>query len=364
MDKNIDHIRQEIDDLDQQLLHLLNRRAQCAQSIGDIKKQINSPVFHPERENQVISNLTHANAGPLLNTSIAAIWREVMSGCRALEQTTHVAYLGPAGTFTEEAAVSFFGSSVELEPASSIDAVFKSVVNENCRFGVIPIENSTEGSVNRSLDLLQQSSLKIVGELRLTIRHQLLSLAQDMAQIKVVCAHPQALAQCQAWLAEHLPHAIKQAVPSNAEGAMMASKNPEMAAIAGKNASNLYQLPILAQGIQDTDRNKTRFVILARNEETQAALKQADTSCTSLVVSVPNRPGALHDLLIPLKNHQVTLTRLESRPAKSEHWDYFFYMDILGHLEHPPVKLAIGEMQQICSFFKVLGSYSVREDLT
>ena len=363
MDKNIQSFRQEIDSIDQQLLQLLNRRAHCAQEIGEIKKQTDSPVFHPERENQVIQNLIDGNSGPIMNTSIATIWREIMSACRALEQNIRVAFLGPAGTFTEEAAVSFFGSSVEFEPCSNIDAIFKAVSNENCRFGVIPIENSTEGSVNRSLDLLQQSTLKIIGELRLTIRHQLLSLENDLSNIETVYAHPQALAQCQTWLSENLSHAVQQAVSSNAEGALFASKTPKTAAIAGKNAANLYQLRTLAQGIQDIGHNKTRFVVLARQEEPQTSLLDADSSCTSLVVSVPNKPGALHALLLPLKKHQVSLTKLESRPAKSEHWEYFFYMDIAGHLEHPPVQQAIEEVRQLCSFFRILGSYSVRKEV-
>lgn len=362
MDKNINTFRQEIDAIDLQLLQLLNRRAQCAQEIGEIKKLTGSPVFHPEREKQVIENLTLANTGPILNTSISFIWQEIMSACRALEQTIQVAFLGPEGTFTHEAAISFFGQSAVFEPCTTIDAVFKAVSNENCRFGIIPIENSTEGSVNRALDLLQQSSLKIIGELRLDIHHQLLSIDSDLYHIKTVYAHPQALAQCQLWLAENLPNAIKQAVNSNAEGALLASQTPHTAAIAGKNAAQIYQLHILSQGIQDTQYNKTRFVILARQKESQVPPSTVESSMTSLVVSVPNKPGALHDLLVPLKKHQVTLTRLESRPAKSEHWDYFFYMDIEGHLEHPPVKQAIEEMEKICSFFKILGSYCVRKE--
>ncbi|MGL4667332.1 MAG: prephenate dehydratase, partial [Saezia sp.] len=353
----------EIDNIDLQLLQLLNRRARCAQEIGEIKKQEGSPVFHPERENQVIEILTHANTGPVLNVSVAAIWREIMSACRALEQNIRVAFLGPAGSFTEEAAISYFGSSTEFESCGNIDAIFKAVSNGNCRFGVIPIENSTEGSVNRSLDLLQQSTLKIVGELRLSIRHQLLSQEASLADIDTVYAHPQALAQCQSWLAVNLPNAVRQAVASNAEGALLASKNKKTAAIAGKNAANIYQLQTLAQGIQDTDYNKTRFVVLARQEEAQTTLKDAESSCTSLVVSVPNKPGALHDLLVPLKNYKVSLTRLESRPAKSEHWEYFFYMDVTGPLDHPPVKKAVEEVQQLCSFFKILGSYSIRKEV-
>jgi chorismate mutase domain of proteobacterial P-protein, clade 2 len=363
MGNNIDIFRKEIDTIDQQLLQLLNRRAACAQEIGEIKKQTGSPVFHPERENQVIQNLVDANTGPVMNASVAAIWREIMSACRALEQHIRVAFLGPAGTFTEEAAISFFGSSVAFEACSSIDAIFKSVSNDNCRFGVIPIENSTEGSVNRSLDLLQQSTLKIVGELRLTIRHQLLSRETDLSGIQTVYAHPQALAQCQMWLSENLPHAVQQAVSSNAEGALLASQNPKTAAIAGKNAADLYQLHTLEQGVQDTGHNRTRFLVLARQDEAQTPLFDINSSCTSLVVSVPNKPGALHDLLVPLKRHQVTLTKLESRPAKSEHWEYFFYMDIAGHLDHPPVRQAVEEVRQLCSFFKLLGSYSIRKEV-
>ena len=362
MDKKIIPLREKIDAIDKQLLALMNQRACYAQEIGHLKKEIQSPVFHPQREEQVIRDLMAVNPGPLNNQSIEPIWREIMSACRALEQAVRVAFLGPQGNFTQEAAVAYFGSSVEFEPCASIDAIFKAVSNENCRFGVIPIENSTEGVVTRSLDLLQQSSLKIVGEVGLKISHNLLSLNDHLSEIKVVYAHPQALAQCHNWLLEHMPQAQRQAVASNAEGARLASLDPQAAAVASEHAAGYFKLQVVAQGIQDASNNRTRFVVLARHDELQPEFSEGGTACTSVVVSVPNLPGAVCDLLAPLKAHQVSLTRFESRPARSDQWEYFFYMDIAGHAKEPAVAQALEEVRRICTFFKLLGSYSVRRE--
>lgn len=363
MAKNIQSYRTQIDMIDQQLLKLLNERAHCALAIGEIKKETATPVFHPERENQVIQSLVVANQGPLRNASIAAIWQEIMSACRSLEEPIKVAFLGPVGTFTEEAALSYFGSGVEFDPCPQIDDIFKSVTNGHSRFGVVPIENSTEGSVARSLDLLQQSSLKIIGEHSLAVKHLLLGQTTDLQKIKVVYAHPQALAQCQDWLRAYLPHALRQAVSSNAEGARLASEDPLAVAIAGKRAATIYKLQELAHGIQDVSNNRTRFVVLARQEELEAPVTDGHASCTSIVVSVPNRSGAVHDLLVPLKKYGVTLTRLESRPARSGQWEYFFYMDLVGHISQPAIAQALEEVHQMCTFYKVLGSYFVRKEI-
>lgn len=363
MDKEIKNLRSQIDAIDLELLQLLNRRAALAQQIGELKKELQSPIFHPQRENQVIEALSKSNPGPIKDESIAPIWREIMSACRALEQTIRVAFLGPQGTFTEEAAISYFGCSVEFEPCNDIDAIFKAVSNGNCRFGVVPVENSTEGVVTRSLDLLQQEPLKIVGEVSLRVRHQLLALQNDLHKITTVYAHPQALAQCQNWLTQHIPHAKRQAVSSNAEGARLASMDPTAAAIASERTAGFFQLHVVMPGIQDVSSNRTRFVILAQKEELQPPYSDDDISCTSIVVSVPNIPGAVHDLLAPLKAHKVSLTRFESRPAKSDQWEYFFYMDVVGHASQPSVAKALEDVRQICTFYKVLGSYFVRREL-
>lgn len=363
MDNQIPQLRDEIDELDRQLLDLLNQRARLAQQIGEIKKEVCSPVFHPEREAQVIQSLVAANQGPLRAQSIAPIWREIMSACRSLEQVIRVAFLGPVGTFSEQAALEYFGSSAEFEACPDIDAIFRAVSNENCRFGIVPIENSTEGVVTRSLDLLQQASLKIVGEVGLRIRHNLLSLQGKLDEIEVIYAHPQALAQCQNWLTAHVPQARRQAVSSNAEGARLAASEPMAAAVSSERAAGIFGLQVVARGIQDASNNRTRFVVLANNSELQPEFSDQAAACTSVVVSVPNKPGAVYDLLAPLKAHEVSLTRFESRPARSDQWEYFFYMDIAGHIGQPAVAQALQDVREICSFYKLLGSYIVSREL-
>lgn len=360
----IQKFRSQIDALDQQLLELLNQRAQVATQIGEIKKQTNSTVFHPAREQQVIQNLVSCNQGPLTEQSVSAIWHEVMSACRSLEHSTQVAYLGPRGSYSEEAAISYFGSSVEMQSCPDMDSVFKAVENGNSHYGVVAVENSTEGVVTRVLDLLQKTSLKIVGEVGLKIKHALLRKEAGLEDIEVVYAHTQALAQCQQWLSKNLPNAKRQAVSSNSLGAQLASKDPGAVAIASQRAARTYGLHVLVQNIQDLENNRTRFVILAPGNEPQIAYEQDRAVCTSLVVSVPNRPGAVYDMLAPLKKHQVSLSRLESRPAKSDQWEYFFYMDIEGHIEQPAVASAVEEVRQICTFFKVLGCYPVEQEMS
>lgn len=359
---DISKYRSQIDALDKELLELLNQRAEAASHIGEIKKLTTSAVFHPQRERQVIQNLVSHNRGPLSEQSIEAIWREVMSACRSLEQVIQVAFLGPQGSYSEEAAISHFGSSVVFQPCPDVESVFKAVENGNCYYGVAAVENSTEGVVTQVLDLLQKTPLKIIGEVSLKIRHSLLRKEASLENIEVVYAHTQALAQCQQWLSKNLPNAKRQAVASNSFGAKLASEDPCAAAIASQRAATAYGLHTLVQNIQDISHNRTRFVVLAPSSEPQRAYEEGTPVCTSLVVSVPNRPGAVYDLLAPLKKHQVSLSRFESRPAKSEQWEYFFYMDIEGHIEQPSVASAVEEVRQICTFFKLLGSYPIEQE--
>lgn len=358
----LSHLRCQIDTLDQQLLELLNQRAQVATQIGEIKKQTESAVFHPQREQQVIQNLVAGNQGPLTEPSIKAIWREVMSACRSLEQQVEVAFLGPQGSYSQEAALNYFGSSVMLQPCPDMPSVFKAVENGNCHYGVVAIENSTEGVVTQALDLLQTTPLKIIGEVRLQIKHALLRKEASLDNIDVVYAHPQALAQCQQWLSKNLPNAKRQAVASNSLGAQLAAENSNAAAIASQRAADTYGLHVLVKNIQDFSNNRTRFVVLAPDHEPQQVYSKDKAVCTSLVVSVPNRPGAVYDLLAPLKEHQVSLSRLESRPAKSDQWEYFFYIDIEGHIEQPSVAAAVSDVRRMCTFFKFLGSYPIEQE--
>lgn len=360
MSKPLAELRTKIDSIDRELLDLLNRRAVVAQQVGEVKKREGSPFFRPDRVAQVIERIQQINTGPLSNAHVAAVWREIMSACLALESPIRVAFLGPAGTFSEQAALQFFGASIEPLPCVSIDEVFRATAAGGASYGVVPVENSTEGVVSRSLDLLLNTPLHIVGECSLMVRHNLLRLSDSLDGIEAVYAHPQALAQCQGWLNTHLPDALRHAASSNAEGARLASTNPSWTGIASDRAAAQFGLHTAAHAIQDDAFNRTRFAIVCL-PQTLATPAASGRDCTSLVVSVPNRPGAVHDLLMPLKTHGVSMTRFESRPARSGQWEYYFYIDLAGHPSDPPVASALAELQQLCAFYKVLGTYPLSD---
>ena len=351
-------LRVQIDALDRELLAALNRRAQLAQTVGEVKKREGSVAFRPEREAQVIDGLKLVNPGPLKSESVAPIWREIMSACRALETPTRVAYLGPAGTFSEEAALGYFGSSIVRVPCASVDEVFRVTTAGAADFGVVPVENSTEGMVARSLDQFLVTPLFIIGETSLFVRQNLLRKVNSLEGVTTVCAHPQALAQCHMWLNDHLPHAERRPVASNAEGARLASLDPALAAIASTRAGSEYGLHVVSPAIQDDANNRTRFAVMTHTDR-HPAPKASGHDCTSLVVTVSNRPGALHDMLVPLKANGVSMTRFESRPARSGQWEYYFYIDVQGHPDTPNVGAALEELRKACGFFKILGTYPV-----
>ena len=345
-------LREKIDALDAQILDLLSQRAKAAQEVGHIKGDFATPVFRPERERQVIAKLQEINQGPLLSDGIAAIWREVMSACRALEARQTIAYLGPVGTFSEQAAQNYFGHSIAGLPCNSIDEVFKAVEKGAAQFGVVPVENSSEGAISRTLDLLLDSPMHISGEVVLPIHHHLLSKSGKLDDVTTVCAHAQALAQCQQWLSVHAPQLQRQAVSSNAEAARMASQDPSIAAIAGDPAQIAYGLQIVNAQIQDDPNNRTRFVVIGKY-----ACQPCGQDQTSLVLSVVNQPGAVHHLLGPLAKHGVSMTRFESRPARKGSWEYHFYIDIAGHAQDTKVVKALEELKETAAFYKNLGSY-------
>jgi chorismate mutase / prephenate dehydratase len=349
-------LRTQIDALDRELLTLLNRRAALALEVGEIKKREGSAVFRPEREAQVIDNLKAFNAGPLAAESVAPIWREIMSACRSLETPLRIAYLGPAGTFSELAALGYFGASIVHVPCTSIDEVFRAASGGAADFGVVPVENSTEGVVARSLDLFLTTPLAIVGETSLYVRHNLMRRVEGFEGLQAVCAHPQALAQCHAWLNNHLPQVERRPVSSNAEGARLAALDASVAGIASDRAASEYGLHVLAPAIQDDPHNRTRFAVVAL-PDAHPQPRASGHDCTSLVVSVPNKPGAVHDMLVPLKTHGVSMTRFESRPARSGQWEYYFYIDIDGHPDQPHVTQALRELRSACAFYKLLGTY-------
>jgi chorismate mutase / prephenate dehydratase len=354
--RTLAQLRVEIDAVDKQLLGLLNQRASIANAVGEIKRGDGSPVYRPEREAQVILGLQDQNLGPLKSENISHIWREVMSACRSLEAAQRVAVLGPAGTFCEQAAIEFFGSSVELIYCANFDEVFHATAAGTAQYGVVGVENSTEGVVTRSLDLFLHTPTHVVGEVSLMVRHNVLRTTDSLGGIEVVLAHQLALAQCQEWLNKHLPHAERRAVSSNAEGARLAASNPAWAGLASERAAAQFGLHIAAHAIQDDAFNRTRFSVICL-PSTLPAPQSSGKDCTSLIVSVPNKPGAVHDLLVPLKTHGVSMTRFESRPARTGQWEYYFYIDLAGHISQANVAAALADLRGLCAFYKVLGSY-------
>ena len=351
-DEKLKPLREQIDAIDAQIVDLLNQRARLAQEVGHVKAETNAPVFRPEREAIVLRRVADRNTGPLASADMQMIFREVMSLCRSLERRVTVAYLGPSGTFSEQAVYQQFGHAVESVPCVSIDEVFRSTEAGTADFGVVPVENSSEGAINRTLDLLLQTSLSISGEISIPIHHSLMSKTGSMDGVTRICAHSQALAQCQAWLNQHFPAIERHAVASNGEAARMAGEDPTVAAIAGDIAGQKYDLQTIAAHIQDDPHNRTRFAVIGRLNTTPSGRDQ-----TSLVLAVPNKAGALYNLLTPIVSHGVSMTRFESRPARVGTWEYYFYVDVEGHAADEKVARALEELKQSAAFFKVLGSY-------
>lgn len=347
-------LREQIDAIDLQILELLSRRARLAQEVGHIKAETNAPVFRPEREAQVLRGVAERNPGPLKGNDVQTIFREIMSACRALEKRVVVAYLGPAGTFSEQAVYRQFGSAVEGLPCMSIDEVFRATEAGTADFGVVPVENSSEGAVNRTLDLLLATTTVISGEVAIPVHHNLMTKTGTMEGVTVVCAHSQALAQCQVWLNQHYPQLERRAVASNAEAAVLASKNPTVAAIGSEMAGQQYQLGVVAGHIQDDPHNRTRFAVIGHLHTEPSGVDQ-----TSLVLAVPHKAGSVYNMLAPLAHHGVSMTGFESRPARIGTWEYYFYIDIEGHLRDETVAKALVELKEKAAFCKVLGSYPV-----
>jgi chorismate mutase / prephenate dehydratase len=352
MSEELKKYREQIDDIDNELLSLFNRRAGLAQQIGHVKG--NGAVLRPEREAQVLQRMTQLNKGPLSNRGVTQLFTEVMSQCRALEAPLRIAYLGPQGTFSEEAVFQRFGQAAEALPADSIDGVFSAVESGAASYGMVPVENSTEGAIGRTLDLLLNSNLRICGEVLLQVHQCVLSNENDLAMIRKVYSHPQSFGQCQGWLNTHLPRAERITAASNADAARLAAGESFAAAVAGERAALHYKLKVLAPNIEDDPRNTTRFLVVGKQEVAASGRDK-----TSLVMSAVNRPGAMHDLLTPLASNGVSMTKMESRPSRTGLWEYVFYVDIEGHQSDPKVAAALAQLKQIAAFVKVLGSYPV-----
>jgi len=353
-DAKLTAIRERIDEIDRQLQALLVERAEAAQTVARIKlnEDPQAIFYRPEREAEVLRLVKSRPTGPLDPEEMARLFREIMSVCLALEQPLEVAFLGPEGTFTQAAALKHFGHSVRTNSMGSIPDVFREVEAGACHYGVVPVENSTEGVISHTLDTFLNSPLLICGEVTLRINHHLLSKEAEMGAVKVVYSHSQSLAQCRGWLDHHLPHAERIAVGSNAEAAHLVSQTPASAAIAGEAAGEIYQLTHLASNIEDEPGNTTRFLVIGKKD---AAASGEDK--TSLMFSTQNRAGGLHAMLSPFAKHGISMTRIESRPSRRGQWDYVFFVDVDGHREDENLSQALKELAQTASQFKVLGSY-------
>ncbi|HYS16345.1 MAG TPA: prephenate dehydratase [Candidatus Binatia bacterium] len=348
---NLDDWRSRINDLDNRILQLLNQRAEAVLQIGDLKRRQDAPSYAPEREAEIVRRLTET-AGPLPSEAIGAIWREILSACRALESALTVAYLGPRATFTHQAALQRFGAAVSYRPSRSIAEVFDDVERGRADFGVVPVENSTDGAVNVTHDRLIDSEVVICGELRLDISQQLLSRAAELAEVKRVLSHPQGLGQCRAWLAEHMPEVPTEEVLSTALAAEMAATDATIAAIASALAGELYGVPILRARVEDNPHNSTRFLIMGRHPSGPTGRDK-----TSILFAMRNEPGTLYRILEPLARLGINLTKIESRPAKRGPWEYVIFVDLEGHRDTPIVSSALREIAERTLFLKVLGSY-------
>jgi chorismate mutase/prephenate dehydratase len=356
-------IRQRIDEIDKSLQVLISERASCAAKVAEVKQQQGetSHFYRPEREAQVLRAVMKRNTGPLSNESIAGIFREIMAACLAHEKPLKVAFLGPEGTYTHSAAVKHFGSQIETQPVESIEEVFRIVEADAADFGVVPVENSSAGVINHTLDLFMKSSLVISGEVALRIRHNLLSEMDSLEKIDRVYAHQQSLSQCKQWLDRHLPNAERIAMSSNAQAvlhtkevnaALQDSDSMGAASIGGIMAAELYGVPVLQADIEDEPDNTTRFAVIGKHKSPPSGDDR-----TSLLVFVHNKPGSLFDLLKPLAERDISMSNIESRPSRRGVWDYVFFIDIDGHSDDDIVKEAIAEIEKASAMVTVLGSY-------
>ncbi|ALO37214.1 prephenate dehydratase [Alcaligenes faecalis] len=350
--------RNRIDELDRQILELLNERARAALEVGKIKQDFNTEevILKPEREARIVRRLQSENIGPFTPAAVEAVWGQIISACRGLESVLRVAYLGPQGSFSEQAAYEHFGHALDGLQCDSFDEVFRSVEVGQAEVGMVPVENSTEGAVNRTLDLLLNSPLRVLGERSIRVHHNLLTQTGTMEGVTRVMAHPQALAQCQNWLQKHYPQLLREAASSNAEAARIAASDPTVAAIAGNTAVTAWNLGVVEAGIQDDPHNRTRFLAIGNIESLPSGNDK-----TSIILAVPNRAGAVYDMLSPLAVHGVSMTRLESRPARTGQWEYYFYVDLIGHRDEPAMAAALAELKKQVAFFKILGSYPVND---
>ena len=353
-DEQLQQVRARINSIDAELLRLISERAACAQDVAKIKDAHGEAVkyYRPEREAEILRRIKAQNPGPLDGEEIARLFREIMSACLALEKPLKVSYLGPEGTFTQAAALKHFGHSVQAQPFGAIGDIFREVEAGACEYGVVPVENSTEGVVNHTLDMFMRSPLRIAGEVTLRIHHHLLSKAEDLGALKRVYSHQQSLAQCRGWLDRYLPNAERVAVSTNADAAKLAAAAEDVAAVASEAAAELYALRVLAQRIEDEPGNTTRFLVIGPEDSPPSGQDK-----TSMLLSCHNEAGGLNRLLMPFAKQGISMTRIESRPSRQGVWDYVFFVDVCGHRQSPKVAAALAELKDAANLCKVLGSY-------
>ncbi|GBD96211.1 MAG TPA: prephenate dehydratase [Nitrospirae bacterium] len=352
----LEKLRKKIDELDLKILELLNKRTEVVLDVGKTKQDKHLKVYSPERERAILKRLKEKNIGPFPTETLRLIYEEILSASLALQQPLKVSYLGPSATFTHLAAKRQFGSSADYIPESTIKEVFDSVSRDKARYGVVPIENSTEGVVNYTLDMFVDSDLKIAFEIMLPISHNLLSKTGKKADIKKIYSHSQARAQCRGWLESNFPGIPVIEELSTAAAAKRVSKDTSAAAVASELAASEYNLQFVEKGIEDNKTNFTRFLVIAKE-----SLGKTGKDKTSIMFSVKDKPGALYLILRPFARHRINLTKIESRPSKRKAWEYFFFVDLEGHIDDKGVRKAINSVKKECLFFKVLGSYPSAE---
>lgn len=350
--KKLSDLRKEIDELDSRIVELISKRGKASQAIGDIKKKKKQPVYSPDRESKVYERVVKKNKGPLQDNSIKSIYSEIMSACISLEEPLTIAYLGPELTFTNQAALKKFGSSVEYLSCDSISDVFRVVENGNAHYGVVPIENSSEGAVNHTLDMFVASPLSICSEIFLPIKHSLLAKKKDLKSIKRLYSKAEVFGQCRAWIEKNIPKAKLFDASSTSKAAEIVSKRTDSACIASDLAAKGHGLKVIAKAIEDSSINVTRFLVIGMEPA-----KVSGKDKTSVMFSVKDRPGVLHDMLSAFKTKGINLTKIESRPSKRGLWKYYFFVDLEGHAETPKIKKALKDLEKKCHFLKILGSY-------
>lgn len=353
-DSRLADIRKQIDATDDQILELLNRRANLAQQVAETKRAQGEveTFYRPEREVEVLRRVAANNHGPLPHEAVTRFFREVMSFCLALEKPLSVAFLGPTGTFTQQAAYKHFGHAIQPQPFPAIDEIFRAVEGGACQFGVVPVENSTEGVITHTLDSFLRSPLIIVGEVSLRIHHHLMGKQEGMGHIRKVYSHQQSLAQCRQWLDRFLPNVERISVSSNAEAARLAASQPDATAIAGEVAAELYELKIIEGNIEDEPDNTTRFLVVGKQAVGPTGLDK-----TSLLITTRNLPGALYQTLEPFARFSISMSKIESRPSRRGVWDYVFFVDVEGHRQDDRLSQALAELEKNVLMLKVLGSY-------